>query len=207
MVAKRKIQYILTILIAALALSVFFYLAIPDSHYPYPKTGFILKENGQIINIKLIQRSKKDNIIIADVQESGKLLFTNTWPLKYEVFKIDTGDVNNDNSTDILVGVIKSTRFDSISRKRIFIFKLFEGYIRPLWMGSRVSQPLVDFKFFKSKSDGIVRTIELEKDQLYLVAEYHWIGFGLGFIHYLAREKTFNQAYKILNTNYYERNI
>jgi len=204
MIAKRKIQYILIILIAVLALSIFFYLNIIDSHNSIPQTGFTIKENGQIININLIHKSKKDNLIIVDVHESGKLLFTNTWPLKFEVFKIDTGDVNNDYSTDILVGVIKSTRFDSISRKRLFIFKLFEGYIRPLWMGSRVSQPLVDFKFFKSKSEGIVRTIELEKDQSYLVAEYHWIGFGLGFIHYLAREKTLNQAYKILNTNYYE---
>lgn len=201
MIAKRKIRYVSIILISALAISVLFYLNIIDYHNLVPKKGFTLKENGQIININLTRKSKDNYLITADSYVGGKLLFTNSWPLKYDVFKIDTGDVNNDNATDILVGVIKSTRFDSISRKRLFIFKLFEGCIRPLWMGSRVSQPLVDFKFYKSKSVGIVRTIELEKDQLYLVAEYHWIGFGLGFINYLAREKTLHQAYKILNTN------
>ena len=80
-------------------------------------------------------------------------------------------------------------------------------YIRPLWLGSRVSQPLVDFHYYKINSEGIIRTIELEKDNTFLVAEYCWQGFGLAFIHYLARERTLQEASQILKNNKYETKI
>ncbi|GEM_PF-1919127 len=203
MIYKKTIKYnILLTLILAVIASFTVYTAYGFSIFHQSK--YTIKNDRQIVDITLRQKGKADFILHADVYEDHKFAFNNTWPLPYMVFRLDTGDVNNDHSTDILVGVIKSTRFDSISRKRLFIFKLFEGYIRPLWLGSRVSQPLVDFKYYKTKKEGVVRTIELEKDQLFLIAEYRWNGFGLGFIHYLAREKTYCQATKILNTIDYE---
>jgi hypothetical protein len=204
MINKEKRKYILTLLFVVFAGITSLYLFTVKRYSLFYKSSFSIKNDGQITKIHIEKKCKEDFVIIAEISKNNKLILTNSWHLNYEVFKIDTGDVNNDNSTDILVGVIKSTRFDPVSRKRLFIFKLFEGYIRPLWLGSRVSQPLVDFKFVKCKSEGVVRTIESEKDQSYLVAEYHWIGFGLGFMHYLGREKTIHQAYKILNTNVYE---
>jgi hypothetical protein len=202
MYIKRK--YILALIFVVFAAIAFLCLHPPGRYSLSNKSAYSINNDGQITNIHLEKKSKEDFVLIADVLKKNKLVLTNSWHFNYEVFRIDTGDVNNDNSTDILVGVIKSTRFDPVSRKRLFIFKLFEGYIRPLWLGSRVSQPLIDFKFVKCKSEGVVRTIESEKDQSYLVAEYHWIGFGLRFMHYLGREKTIHQAYKILNTNVYE---
>lgn len=168
--------------------------------------SFTINESGLKIKVQLNRKAKNQYTLVASCYNKGRLIQSNSWPFAYEVFKLDTGDVNNDGATDILVGVIKRTRFDTVCRKRLFIFKLFEGYIRPLWLGSRVSQPLEDFKFYQNKLHGIVRTIELEQDMSYLVAEYHWQGFGLSFIHYLARELTFRQAQKILNTNQYETN-
>lgn len=203
MIYRKPIKYIilLTLILAGIAsFTIYKFYGFSLFH----KSNYTIKNDQQIINISIRQKRTNSFIINAEIYKDNKFVFTNSWPLDYMVFRLDTGDVNNDNSTDILVGVIKSTRFDSISRKRLFIFKLFEGYIRPLWLGSRVSQPLIDFKFYKTKSEGVVRTIELEKDQLYLIAEYHWNGFGLGFIHYLAREKTYYQATKILNTIDYE---
>jgi hypothetical protein len=204
MINKEQRKYILTILFVVFAGVVFFCLYSGNKLPLINKSKFSIKNNSQIIIIHVEQKGKKDFLIIADVFKKNKLLFTNSWPLKYDVFNIDTGDINNDNSTDILVGVIKSTRFDPVSRKRLFIFKLFEGYIRPLWLGSRVSQPLVDFKFINDYPEGKIRTIESEKDGSCLVAEYHWIGFGLGFMHYLAREISIQTAYKILNPKSHE---
>jgi hypothetical protein len=165
------------------------------------KTTYVIRQQNQKIEIKLTRQSELQYLLIATTFENGKLLQTNTWPLGYDVFKLDTGDVNNDCSTDILVGVIKKTKFDSICRKRLFIFKLLEGYIRPLWLGSRVSQPLEDFRFCNGKSSGVIRTIELERDGLFLVAEYRWQSFGLAFIRYLVRETPLKQAKYILKTN------
>jgi hypothetical protein len=204
MMKKEKRKYILVLIFVVFTAIAFLCPYIPEGYSRIDKSSYSINNEGQITNIHLEKKSKEDFVLIADVFKKNKLVLTNSWHFNYEVFRIDTGDVNNDNSTDILVGVIKSTRFDPVSRKRLFIFKLFEGYIRPLWLGSKVSQPLIDFKFIKCNSEGVVRTIESEKDQSYLVAEYRWRGFGLGFMHYLAREITIHQAYKILNTNLYE---
>lgn len=203
MIYKRNIKHILLLTLLVVGIASFTIYTVYGFSI-FDQSKYTIKNEGKIVDITLRQNGKTDFILLADVYEDHKFAFNNTWPLPYMVFRLDTGDVNNDHSTDILVGVIKPTRFDTISRKRLFIFKLFEGYIRPLWLGSRVSQPLIDFKYYKSKKEGVVRTIELEKDQLFLIAEYHWNGFGLGFIHYLAREKTYCQASQILNTFDYE---
>jgi hypothetical protein len=165
------------------------------------KTTYIIHQQNQKIEIKLSQQSKLKYSLVATTFDNNKILLINTWSLGYEVFKLDTGDVNSDGSTDILVGVIKKTRFDSIYRKRLFIFKLLEGYIRPLWLGSRVSQPLEDFRFCSGQPSGVIRTIELERDGLFLVAEYRWQSFGLAFIRYMVREVSLKQAKYILKTN------
>lgn len=170
-------------------------------------SDFVIFESGEKIYIKLIKQASKRYLLNAKVYKDNTFIQTNSWPLNYEVFRVDTGDVNNDKSTNILVGVIKPTRFDPVTRKRLFIFKLVDGYIRPLWLGSRVSQPLVDFHYYKINSEGIIRTMELEKDNTFLIAEYQWQGFGLAFIHYLAREISFKQAIQILNNNKYEIKI
>ncbi|MES2733741.1 MAG: FG-GAP repeat protein [Bacteroidota bacterium] len=117
-----------------------------------------------------------------------------TWKLNYPIYQLQHGDVNGDGIEDIAVGVIKTTRFDSIKRKRLFIFKLFDGYIRPLWLGSRVAQPLEDFRVIVQKPFTAIRTIEKERDGSYLMAEYRWRGFGLEFQQYLQRNTSLSEA-------------
>lgn len=125
-----------------------------------------------------------------------------TWKLKYPVYRIDFGDVNNDSVPDILVGTIKSTRFDPKIDKRLFIFRITKDYyIRPLWLGSRVAQPLVDFKLKEQNPKSKIRTLEKEQDGTYLVAEYYWRGFGLQFSKYLKRNIPLHEAQIELNKN------
>jgi len=163
--------------------------------------GINITEKKTSINIQLKKKAPEQYVLLATSYVKDNPLQSNIWPLDYEAFRLDTGDVNKDGSTDILVGVIKKTRFDSICRKRLFIFKLVDGFIRPLWLGSRVSQPLEDFRFCKSHGLGLIRTIEHERDNSFLVAEYQWQGFGLSFIKYLEREVSFKRAAQLLNTN------
>lgn len=79
----------------------------------------------------------------------------NAWELNYPVFQIDEGDVDRDGKVDALVGVFKSTHFDSIQRKRLFIFKNHKGYVRPLWLGSRLANLLEDFRFVELKKTAV----------------------------------------------------
>jgi hypothetical protein len=152
-------------------------------------------------NIILVQ--KNDTSFILTTSQSGKVRSAD-WKLNHPVFHFECADMNQDGTEDILVGVIKSTRFDPVNRKRIFIFKVLDGYIRPMWLGSRVSQPLEDFRIIHRMKENIIRTIELEKSGQFLVAEYRYKVFGLEFIHYLARNINQSEAYLILNNTIYK---
>lgn len=114
------------------------------------------------------------------------------WTLPYPVYRLDTGDVDGDGSTDALVGVVKATRFYPEIGRRLFIFKNYHGLIRPLWMGSKLGGKLCDFRF----ADGRVRSMEAMNDSLYAVADYRWSGFGLVFERFVARDIGHEEAKK-----------
>lgn len=162
------------------------------------KKKFHAKIEDKDITILLEQYSDSLYALNLFVDDS----LNSTWELKYPVYQIDFGDVNNDGIPNILVGTIKPTRFDPKPDKRLFIFKITKDYyIRPLWLGSRVSQPLVDFKLKEQKPISKIRTLEKEPDGTYLVAEYCWRGFGLQFTEYLKRNISLNEAQKELYKN------
>jgi len=67
------------------------------------------------------------------------------WLLSYPVYQFRTGDVDGDGVEEALVGVVKSTRFYPEKGNRLFVFKNRNGRVRPLWLGSRLGEELVDF--------------------------------------------------------------
>lgn len=123
----------------------------------------------------------------------------NQWELPYPVYQFQIGDIDNDGVDDIMVGVTKTTRFDSTMSKRLFIFQNYDDLVRPLWLGSRLGQPLVDFQYIVVDEGPRLRSIEKENNGKYLVAEYRWRSFGLDFTRYLKREVDLEEAYKLLN--------
>ncbi len=121
-----------------------------------------------------------------------------TWELPYPVYQFQVGDIDNNGLDEALVGVVKATRFDSVQDKRLFIFKNYKGLVRPLWLGSRLGKPLVDFKIRRKESEFIIRSVEREKNGKYLVAEYKWRKFGLEFISYITKETSKEEALTFL---------
>ena len=113
------------------------------------------------------------------------LYYLNEWALPYPIYQFQTGDIDGDGNIDAMVGVIKSTRFYPEKDRRLFIFKQVKNKVRPMWLGSRLGAPLLDFRFI----DRHVRSLEQMNDTLFAVAEYSWSGFGMKFEHYLI-EKT-----------------
>ena len=141
-------------------------------------------------------RHDKKNIQPFSLQKSHDSLYylqidstLEQWELPYPVFQFQQGDVNGDGHVDALVGVIKTTRFDSLEAKRLFIFKNYKGYVRPLWLGSRMGKPLVDFMYLQTSEGPRIRTIEKDRNGENLVAEYKWRSFGLEFVKYLEKEE------------------
>jgi len=112
------------------------------------------------------------------------------WELPYPVYQFATGDVDGDGSIDAMVGVIKSTRYFKEKGRRLFIFKNYEGLVRPLWMGSKLGGILEDFRFVEpaeGDSMGRIRALESTTDSLYVVSDYKWSGFGMKFDHFIIK--------------------
>lgn len=114
----------------------------------------------------------------------------------YQPYRFGTSDVDRDGRTDILVGLIKTTEFDPHEKKRLFILRVDDGQIRPLWLGSKVCQQLIDFK---ASADGVVKTIEKTKTGNYAIGHYKWQGFGLTLIEYVSNEKPYDEAITLFN--------
>ena len=154
--------------------------------------------NGKTVFITMKQYSDSSYSLQLFMNDS----LNSEWELKYPVYNINFGDVNNDGRPEIVVGTIKSTRFDPKIGKRLFIFKVTDDfYIRPLWLGSRVSQPLFNFRVKEEKPETKIQTIEQESDGSCLVGEYKWKGFGLEHVRYIKRHITLKEAQHILNSN------
>lgn len=100
----------------------------------------------------------------------------------YEVFEMETGDVNHDGRTDICIGIIKPTPFDPVFKKRLFIFQIDRDYIRPLWLSSRLVRPLETFAVLTNDEGCRIRTIEKENSEMFCINEYKWESFGMTFI-------------------------
>lgn len=105
------------------------------------------------------------------------------WVLKDPVYRFDCGDVTGDSIPEILVGVTRATRYRKEMGKRLFIFKLYKGRkIRPLWLGSRVGLPLIDFKVERDSVPATVHTWERDTDGTTVEVIYRQEGFGLKFV-------------------------
>lgn len=113
---------------------------------------------------------------------------------KYVPYQFDTADMNRDGSTEILIGLIKSTEFDPQEKKRLFILRVDSGQLRPLWLGSKVCQELVDFR---TLDNGIVQTIEKTSTDKYAIGDYYWESFGLTLRNYTHHEISLNEALQI----------
>lgn len=150
-------------------------------------------------NPELLLIKKSDSLYFLEIKTDTNI---NKWELPYPVYRYQTGDIDQDGIEDMLVGVIKTTRFDPTISKRIFIFKNSNGLVRPLWLGSRLGQSLEDFVFVNHENKAFIRSIEKERSGRYLVAEYKWKRFGLEFCRYICREKELYDAQKILNNKH-----
>lgn len=120
---------------------------------------------------------------------------TDRWRIAFPVYRMCEGDVNGDGTTEALVGVVKSTRFDKNVARRLFIFKNYHGHIRAMWMGSQLGGILQDFRF----ANGKVITLQSDANGQYAVLEHEWRDFGLGAKRFIAKNVTEEEAQKYFN--------
>lgn len=98
--------------------------------------------------------------------------------IQHNVYQFAVDDINGDGVLDMLVGVIKRTRFDPIEKKRLFIYTMDKEHIRPLWLGSKVGTGLEDFRVITFKDAKSVLTIESDSFKTYSIRLYTFGSFG-----------------------------
>lgn len=135
----------------------------------------------------------QDGFKVLLVDRSGKLLDQKAF--KHQFYRLDTGDIDGNGSTNVLLGVIKETEFDKSMKRRLFILRIDEGKLRPLWLGSRVCQELIDFR---TTSNGMVRTLERTPRGTYAIGMYYWDNFGLTLLDYSHQNLPYDKATHIL---------
>ena len=119
--------------------------------------------------------------------------------IPFEVFDLQTGDINGDGRTDFCLGLIKPTPHDPTQNKRLFIFQIDRDYIRPLWLGSRLWHRYEKFRVIQSKPGCIVRSIEITGPRTYMMNEYRWRSFGLSWTGSKGNSLSINQAEQLLS--------
>lgn len=122
------------------------------------------------------------------------------WLLPHPVYQFRTGDVDGDGVEEALVGVVKSTRFYPEKGNRLFVFKNRDGRVRPLWMGSRLGEEIVDFRV----ADGKLVSIERCWNGQYNLDEWEWSRFGPRFLRYILTNATLEEVNQTFNQ--YEKN-
>jgi len=153
--------------------------------------------NGKV-TVERIEKLNKYRISIFD-SKTGNIdrIYT-----PYEVFEMETGDVNRDGKTDICIGIIKPTPFDPVLKKRLFIFQIDRDYIRPLWLSSRLVNPLVEFKVLNNNKDCRIRTVEKRKKGLFCIREYRWESFGMSYLKVINDSLSVTEAHLILHKSH-----
>ena len=112
------------------------------------------------------------------------------WRLRYPVYRFDYGDVNSDGVPEVAVGVIKPTRFFPTPQKRLFLIRINRYcQFRPLWLGSRLGDELVDFRIVRDSFPARIVTTNISSSGCLSSSQFILGAFGPDFEHYIDLSK------------------
>jgi hypothetical protein len=94
-------------------------------------------------------------------------------------WKLTVGDADSDGRPEIAVGVYKPTRFWPYPHPCLFLYRWDGNQIIPVWRGSNLSKPFVDFAFVRTAAGSTkLCSVEVLADGRRCLNVYHWNGFG-----------------------------
>lgn len=96
------------------------------------------------------------------------------------IWKLEVGDVEGDGEMELALGVYKKSPHHKVMAKRVFLYNIVDGRLKPKFRASRLSLPMDDFILYDIDGDGRDEIVSIEiKDKSYFIAAYHYENFHL----------------------------
>ena len=96
------------------------------------------------------------------------------------IWKLEVGDVEGDGEIELALGVYKKSPHHQVLTKRVFLYNIVDGRLKPKFRASRLSLPMDDFVIYDIDKDGRDEVVSIEiKDKSYFIAAYHYENFHL----------------------------
>jgi hypothetical protein len=113
------------------------------------------------------------------VRVGGRLVASGV-PARWLPWRLELADVAGDGKVRIVVGITKSTRYRPSPHNCLFVLQPRDGRLAPVWLGSALSRPFIDFAYGRSRSGVGASLYALERapDGSLGAAAYRWNGFG-----------------------------
>ncbi len=101
----------------------------------------------------------------------------------YAMWKADIADLDGDGIDELILGVwSRVTRHNEPSPSRaIWVLRWDSTQLTPVWRGSAMSRPLVDFEIQRTDGKAQLKTLETLENQKFSTL-YRWTGFGFRVI-------------------------
>jgi hypothetical protein len=101
-------------------------------------------------------------------------------PQHWQPWKLKIADLEGDGRREIILGIQKSTHFFPRLHHCLFVYRFDGSTVKPLWLGSSLSRPFIDFTFARMGSRHAEKLIavEITRDGRRCVTIYSWNGFG-----------------------------
>jgi len=137
-----------------------------------PTNLWMISENNTISNIKRLST----NSYLLQFQKNEEC--ANVINLHGALSEFQIGDINNDNKTDVLIGIGKSVKFDPTIKKRINIYTYQNKALEPLWLGTKFINDIESFDIIKHNNINYLTTIESINSAEKIKRIYEWDDFG-----------------------------
>lgn len=98
----------------------------------------------------------------------------------FNIWKLEVGDMEGDGEMELALGVYKKSPHHKVLMKRVFLYNIVDGRLKPKFRASRLALPMEDFILYDIDGDGRDEIVSIEiKDKSYFIAAYHYENFHL----------------------------
>ncbi len=130
--------------------------------------------------------SEDSIIVVVKRLQTGSHLLTlynqsdtsNAISLHGQLSEIQISDINNDGTSDILLGISKKVHFDPTLKKRINIYSYQNHNLQPLWLGTKFIYDIEEFDVKRIENFNYLITLEIDNYGNRFQGIYEWDDFG-----------------------------